>query len=41
MVVGHLVVIHGEGCQFFCKVVEVREEETKEDLGNDRGDVEP
>ena len=35
------MVIHGEGFQFYCKVVEVREEETEEDSGNDRGVVEP
>ena len=35
------MVIHGEGFQFCCKGVEVKEEETQEESGNYRGVVGP
>ena len=35
------VVINGRGCHFGCNVVEIREEETQEEFGSDRGAVEP
>ena len=35
------MVIHGEGCNFCCNVVEIREEETQEESGSNRGAVEP
>ena len=35
------MVIHGEGCHFCCNVVEVREEETREESSSNRGAIEP
>ena len=35
------MVVHGEGFQFECIIVEIKEEETQEESGSDRGVAEP